>query len=581
MPWRRRAAATIGVAALAAVAFLAQPAPPVANANPACDVATGPIGWATDAVGVGNPVGDVCNTVTGGIGGVGGVITSPVTGALKGIGNSVFTQLTSWVAEGAGWLMGQVVEAIESSTTPQLETRGFLQAYWRMAAIATVLAAVMLLLAILEAIAQGNLGLIVRVIILNVPLAFLGTSVAFVIVQMLLTCTDGLSAAVADASHHGATRFFEAAVGDLGQVGGAVGKQAGEAGGEAPTGGLGGEAAGAVAVPLFVGFLAAIVGAFAAFFVWLELLMRDAAIYAVASFMPLSLVTSIWPRWSGVLRKTSEVLIALIGSKFVIVAVISLAAALIAEEGSSVEHVLAAAALMCVACFVPFMLLRWVAFSEGALAAAYGRRSAATTVHHSASQMASNAQLVRSMNRSQEGSGVSLWSASQSRTPGNASKAGDTRSPGGPLGDGKGTDRGAGGGAGSASASRAASAAASAGRPASPAAAAASGAAVAKAPKAAAGRLKQTSSAHEVSGGVQSGGDRDSGPGTSTARRPGTAPESPGVQGDPKATGSSPSLGENLPRPSSGQAVPPPADQTPRPAPEAPKPKSDEPGAEQ
>ncbi|MBS1893591.1 MAG: hypothetical protein JST59_20005, partial [Actinobacteria bacterium] len=377
-----RSRTRIGTAALAAVCalslaligLLAQPSPPAARANVACGLGTGPVGAVTGAVGLGNPVGDACDAVTGA---VGGAITAPVTGALKGLGDDVFEQLTSWVSEGASWLMGQVMKAIDASTTPRLDTEGFLTAYGRMAAIAAVLACAMLLLAILEGIAQGSPGLLARVVLVNVPLAFLGTSLAFAVVQLLLGVTDGLSAAIADASHHDSTRFFEAAIGDLGHIGGQAGKELGSAGGTAPSEGLGTQAAGAVAVPLFVGFIAAIVGAFAAFFVWLELVMRDAAIYAVSLFMPLALAASIWPRWTGALRRTGELLVAVIGSKFVIVAIVSLAASLVAEEGGSVEHVLAAAALMCLACFAPFVLLRLIPFSEGALAAAYGRRSAA------------------------------------------------------------------------------------------------------------------------------------------------------------------------------------------------------------
>jgi hypothetical protein len=43
-----------------------------------------------------------------------------------------------------------------------------------------------------------------------------------------------------------------------------------------------------------------------------------------------------------------------IGSKFVIVFILALAADLISEEGADVEHILAASALMLLACFAPF-----------------------------------------------------------------------------------------------------------------------------------------------------------------------------------------------------------------------------------
>ena len=169
-------------------------------------------------------------------------------------------------------------------------------------------------------------------------------------------------------------RFFKAAITGLGEAGGSAGKEVGGAGGT--VGGVAGQAEGAVAVPLFVTFLAAIIGAFAAFLVWIELLMRDAAIYVVALFMPLALAASIWPRWSGALRRTGELLVVVIGSKFVIVSIIALAAGLVAENDGRVEHILAAAALMLLACFAPFVLLKLVPFAEGAMGAAYGRRSA-------------------------------------------------------------------------------------------------------------------------------------------------------------------------------------------------------------
>ena len=177
-------------------------------------------------------------------------------------------------------------------------------------------------------------------------------------------------------------------------------------------------------MPLFVTFLAAIIGAFAAFFVWLELLMRDAAIYVVALFMPMALAASIWPRWSGALRRTGELLVVVIGSKFVIVSIISLAAGLVAETDGAVEHILAAAALMLLACFAPFVLLKLVPFAEGAMAAAYGRRSAAGGAV-SGVQLASDAQILRNMARSNWGeSGATLWNAGRDKAVAAPARAG-------------------------------------------------------------------------------------------------------------------------------------------------------------
>jgi hypothetical protein len=524
MSWLPKGASAVLLAALIAVlGLLAQPSPPAARANIACDLATSPAGAlgggieaATGgAIGFGNPAGDVCNKVSGAIT---GAVTAPISSALKGVGNDVFAQLTTWVSEGASWLIGQVTQAIEKTTTPQLATKGFLSQYAKMAAIAAVMAAAMLLAAVLEGLAQGNATLLLRVALINAPLALLATTVAYAVVQLLLVATDGLCAVISASSHHGSQRFFEAAIAGLGHAGGAAGKQIDSGGGGDPLGGVAGQASGTVAVPLFVGFLAAIVGAFAAFFVWLELLARDAAVYVVALFLPLGLAASIWPRWSGALRRTGELLVAVIGSKFVIVAIIGLAAALVTGGGGGIEHVLAASALMLLACFAPFVLLKLIPFAEGAMGAAYSRRSASGGAI-SGVQMASDVQILRSMANARQGSGVTLWGAE-----GGAGGTGPATGGGGGIG-------GAGGGGGGVAGSGEATGAG--GGAVGPAAAAAIPAAAAKGARGAGQRLGESATAQQAS---QGGG----------AAAQGGASEQTGAS----EAGGSPSVGERPPRPS-------------------------------
>jgi hypothetical protein len=524
MSWHRRVFVFALVALLASLVLAARSAPPPARANVTCDLAGGPGGELSGgieaitggAIGLGNPVGDACNAVSGA---VTGALTAPITNAVKGIGAGVFHQLTSWVAEGASWLIGQVARGIEATTTPQLTSAGFLAEYAQMTAIAALLAAAMLLAAVLEGLAQGNATLLLRVVALNLPLALLATSVAYVVVQLGLAATDGLCHAIAAASHDTNHRFFEGAIEALGRTGGTVGREVNSAGGLAPSGGPAGEASGTVAAPLFVTFLAAIVGAFAAFFVWLELLMRDAAVYVVALFAPLALAASVWPRWAGLLRRSAELLVALIGSKFAIVAIISLAAGLLASAGGALEHILAAAALMLIACFAPFVLLRLVPFAEGALGAAYGRRSAAGGAL-SGVQVASDVQILRGMARSNWGgqeSGAQLWEAGGG-------------SPGATAGNGGGPGGGAagGGGAGGGGASGGGAAAGAGAAVAIPVAAA-------RGAKGAGQRLGQTSLAQEAGGSAQaqappgaaasSGEGREAGPGG-----PGEGPPRPALE---------------------------------------------------
>jgi hypothetical protein len=453
MRWLRSPLAAAAVLVLAGAIVVAQPRPDSARADLPCSVSTGGLGviggLAEDvtggAIGAGNPLGDLCSKVTGK---VAGAITSPVTSALKGVGDDVFEEMTKWVAQGAGWLMGQVVGAVDSSTTPHLRQAGFLSEYAKMSAIAVLLGVAALLAAMLQGIAQGNAGLLLRVVLVNTPLAFVGTSVAFVVVQLLVGATDSLCHAISAGTGNHGSQLFEAAIRDLGKVGGEVG--------EAPTGGgisgAIGHNSGQATTPLFVGFLLAIVGALAALCVLFEFLLRDAGIYAVSLFMPFALYASISPRWRGVMRKYAEALFALIESKFIIVAVITLAATLVAKEDTSVEVVLVASALMALACFAPFFLFRIVAVSEGAAAASFGRRSAGGAIVGGASRTAHTARSVASMASSGGGaggggSGVRLWSASElagrQPKPPTAPGGGDGSSKPGPGGD-----RGGAGGSG-------------------------------------------------------------------------------------------------------------------------------------
>ncbi|HVQ59558.1 MAG TPA: hypothetical protein VMS60_11695 [Solirubrobacterales bacterium] len=547
MSWLRRGLpAPAAVALLASLALLAQPSPPQAQANPICDVGGAAAGAVADAVtggiiGGGNPVAEACNAVSGG---VSGVVTNPIGDALKEVSNGIFEQITTWVSGGASWLIGKVVAAINETTTPQLTTKGFLQQYGRMAQIAALMGVAMLLLAVLEGLAQGNAALLARVVVVNLPLALIATSVAYAVVQMLLVVTDGLCHAIASASHDNSEQFFKGAINGLSQAGGDVGREiGGGAGGTAVAGQVGGS----TEVPLFVTFLAAIIGAFAAFMVWLELLMRDAAVYVVALFTPLALAASIWPRWMGALRRTGELLVVIIGSKFVIVSIISLAAGLVAESDGRVEQILAASALMLLACFAPFVLLKLVPFAEGAMTAAYGRRSAAGGAVGGV-QLASDVQILRNMARSNWGeSGATLWNA--------AEKGGGSAGPEptGPRGGG-GSGPGPGGGAGGEAAAGGAGAAAGA--------AAAVPAAALRGTKAAAQRLQGTAVAQETSGSA--------GASAAPAEQPGKA----GGTGTPgEAGGGGASASEKPPRPASeptGGGAPGAGEKPPRPAPETP-----------
>ncbi|HEX3172815.1 MAG TPA: hypothetical protein VHQ43_01180 [Solirubrobacterales bacterium] len=507
-------------AALLAVALaLFQPSPPSARANAACDVGVAPAAPITDKLGIGNPLGDACNALTDPVLGVAGKALDPLREAAGALGQGIFAQITTWVSDGAVWLLGEVTELSERTTSPDLLGKGFLRRYRQMALIAALMAALMLLLAVFEALARGEAGMLWRAFLITAPLAAIATSAAYVLVQLLIATDDGLCEAIAQSSGADAKHFFKGAIQALAEIGAAGGAAAGTAasgpGVGTAAGAAGAAGGGAVEVPLFVGFIAAVLAAFAAFFVWIELLMRGAAIYVVALFMPLAIAASIWPRWASALRRSCELVVVIVFSKFVIVAIVSLAASLLAQSGGRIEQVLAAGAMLLLACFSPFVLFKLVPFAESALSAAYNRQSASGGALRGVEHVTS----VQMMRRA----ALSNWGLEGAGATGTGTGKGGGRGGGG-------SKRGSPAGGGPAGGAAAPSAEAGAGAAAAPLATAAAakkagheaagGLAESGASDAASGTAEASGAAALAEGGMQSGGQRASRP-----RPDGAAPE--------------------------------------------------------
>jgi hypothetical protein len=147
--------------------------------------------------------------------------------------------------------------------------------------------------------------------------------------------------------------------------------------------------------------LIALVIAVAAFVLWLELLIRAAAVYVAVLFLPLALASLVWPAVSHWCRRLVETLAALILSKFVIVATLSLAAGAVSSgtagsgaHGSGFSSVLAGGALLVMATFVPFAILRMIpAVEAGAVGHLDGLRARGTSAVTRPARSAANQAL--------------------------------------------------------------------------------------------------------------------------------------------------------------------------------------------
>ena len=129
--------------------------------------------------------------------------------------------------------------------------------------------------------------------------------------------------------------------------------------------------------PGFAVFLGGLCVAAGALVLWLELVVRAAAVAAAALFLPMVLAALVWPAVAHWCRRLADTLAALILSKLVVAAILSLAVGAVSEglSGGSKNPkpqfgaVVLGVALLILATVAPFVLLRMIpAIEAGAVA---------------------------------------------------------------------------------------------------------------------------------------------------------------------------------------------------------------------
>ena len=279
--------------------------------------------------------------------GVATVVGGGTEFVVEGGAKAALRAVVGFVVEGAAWLLGEVGAFIDTSTRPDLTAGWFQGSYADMAVIATLGVLPFLILALIQAVIRQDLALMLRSTFVYVPLAAIGTAGAVVVVDLLVTLTDGLSNWIGQSIGGDLTEFATG----LGTALTALTVPAG------PT------------VAGFAALLAAGVVAFVTFVIWLELLLRQAAIYVAVLFLPLAFMAMVWPATAHWLRRLVQGLVAIILSKFVIVAVIAMAASAVdantADEGYAV--VITGASMLSLAALAPYVLLRLIPVFDAGL----------------------------------------------------------------------------------------------------------------------------------------------------------------------------------------------------------------------
>ena len=234
---------------------------------------------------------------------------------------------------------------IGHTTAPQLQSAWFSATYWRVAGIAAVLTLPFLFAAAIQALVHSDLSLLARAAFGFLPLAMLGVGIAAPLTMLLLAATDQLSAVVSSAAGHASTHFLNRASAGIGALT-------------------------LLSRSPFLVFFAGLLTVGAAIVVWFELLLRAAAVYVIVLMLPLAFAALVWPARRIWAIRAVEVLVALILSKFLIVAVLSLGGAALSQSFlSSISGMLAGFVLLTLGALSPWALLRLLPLGEIASAA--------------------------------------------------------------------------------------------------------------------------------------------------------------------------------------------------------------------
>jgi len=281
--------------------------------------------------------------LSGHLGGAVNALTGAASKAAPALG---LAALVAWVLGGAGFALHETAKLLGKTTSPELGAAWFSSTYLHMAAIATLLTLPFLFAAAVQALMRSDLALLARAALGYLPLAMLAIAVAAPLTMLLLAVSDSLSNVIERAAGGAGTAFLTKAgllLGSLTVIGGSP----------------------------FVAFLIGFFVAAGALALWLELVLREVAVYVIVLMLPLVFAAFVWPARRVWAIRAVELLVALILAKLAIVSVLALGAGALehATSGASIVGLLAGVALVTLGAFAPWALLKLLPLGELAAAA--------------------------------------------------------------------------------------------------------------------------------------------------------------------------------------------------------------------
>jgi hypothetical protein len=374
---------------------------------------------------IGGLAGGVCEAAgaaVGAVGAVGGVIGE----AAGAVGNGILDLVAKWMIGAATAITTFVAHEMQQTTTPQLQSAWFQAQFAPMADLGAALGLLVAMIALASAAIRRSPEALAATLA-GIARAGLGTGLVLALTVIALAIADQISSAVVTSSPH----TFWATVA--------------HAWGSSGFGGFGSSA---------LAMLIALIEVFAAIFVWLELIVRDAAIYVAVLFFPAALAAAIWPAlaaWPGRLGRLLTLFVILKPVALIVLSFAGNAAAAgLSFSGGvsgSVGTILAATVIFALAAFAPWALMYLLAADAESAYMAAGLRAAS-----SSAVADEDGRSVRSAgglgNLGSGGSaGGSGGGSSGGGSPGGGGGGGSPLSAG-PSAGGEGADSGAGAGAG-------------------------------------------------------------------------------------------------------------------------------------
>jgi len=271
------------------------------------------------------------------------------------LATGIMDQVTSWMVGAAQTITGWVLKEAAIITKPELDARWYLRLFSGLAALGAALAGLVALIALGSAALRRDPEALGEVLY-GIGRAGIGTSIVVALTIIALTGADAIANGFA---HQMPADFYKTLASQWGGSG------------------WGGFGAAALA------FLVAFVATLAGLLVWLELIVREAAIYIAVLFFPVALAASIWPALRMWVRRLGMLLLMFVMLRPVVVIVLALAGSVTSSglsfgNGSiphSVGTILAGVVIFGLAAFTPWVLMFLVGTEIGVM---YSRGSSAS-----------------------------------------------------------------------------------------------------------------------------------------------------------------------------------------------------------